>query len=109
MARRQQHARRVIGVHSCHSHLAPRSVSDRRNYAHSLIVASAQGTHHAGRGNKNGAGTLEDVGHYFAFGNTEESLHLDIYGCRKRGCRADGPFNHATAVSYTHLTLPTKA
>ena len=32
----------------------------------------------------------------YAFGNTEESLHLDIYGCRKRGCRADGPFNHAT-------------
>ena len=57
-------------------------------------------THHAGRGNKNGAGTLEDVGHYYAFGNTEESLHLDIYGCRKRGCRADGPFNHATGRGY---------
>ena len=52
--------------------------------------------HRAGRGNCHGAGTLQDVGHYYAFGSTEEHLHLDIYGCEKRGRSSDGPFNHAT-------------
>jgi hypothetical protein len=57
-------------------------------------------SHHAGRGNSKGAGTLQDVGHFYAFGSTEEHLHLDIYGCAKRGRRADGPFNHATGRGY---------
>ena len=56
--------------------------------------------HRAGQGNNDGAGTVEDVGHFYAFGSTEESLHLAVLGCGERGRRGDGPFNHATGRGY---------
>ena len=36
------------------------------------------------------------MGHAFAFGNTEEKLHLKILGCKARGLPTDPPLNHTT-------------
>ena len=51
---------------------------------------------HAGRGSKENGGTIADVGHHFAFGNTEEGIYLHELGCRERGRPSDGHFNHGT-------------
>jgi len=62
----------------------------------SKVVSPFTATHHAGRGTREGGGTASDVGHLYAFGNTEEGLHRTILGCAARGTPADGPFDHAT-------------
>ena len=45
-------------------------------------------------------GTVADVGHLYAFGNTEERLYrIKILGCKGKGTLGvDRPFNHATKV-----------
>jgi hypothetical protein len=53
-------------------------------------------THHAGRGTATFGGTCTDVGHEYAFGNTEELLHVGALGCPERGSSGDGPFNHSS-------------
>ena len=38
-----------------------------------------------------------DVGHLYAFGNTEERYRIKILGCKGKGTLGvDRPFNHAT-------------
>ena len=40
-----------------------------------------------------------DVGHLYAFGNTEERYRIKILGCKGKGTLGvDRPFNHATKV-----------
>ena len=57
-------------------------------------------THHAGRGNNDGDATAADVGHYYAFGSTEEPLRYMTLGCRQRGHK-DGPkFDAATGRGF---------
>ena len=46
------------------------------------------------------AGRVQNVGHLFAFGNTEERLHRDILGCRERDRPADPPFDHNTGKGH---------
>ena len=46
------------------------------------------------------AGGVQNVGHLFAFGNTEERLHRDILGCRERDRPADPPFDHNTGKGH---------
>ena len=48
----------------------------------------------AGRGSDDGGGRPASVGHIYAMGNTEEQARVDNLGCRERGRRCDGPFNH---------------
>ena len=44
-------------------------------------------------------GTVADVGHLYAFGNTEERYRIKILGCKGKGTLGvDRPFNHATKV-----------
>ena len=57
-------------------------------------------THHAGRGSPQNGGTIADVGHDFAFGNTEEGTHLENIGCRSRGRQSDGFFDHTTGKGW---------
>ena len=64
------------------------------------VVSPFTSTVRAGRGNNHGSGTPADVGHYIAFGNTEEHLHRTILGLRRRGRVQDGPFDHATGHGY---------
>jgi hypothetical protein len=57
-------------------------------------------TNHAGRGSLQNGGTITDVGHHFAFGNTEEEMHRENIGLRERGRQSDGFFNHATGKGW---------
>jgi hypothetical protein len=42
---------------------------------------------------------VADVGHLYAFGNTEERYRIKILGCKGKGTLGvDRPFNHATKV-----------
>ena len=50
--------------------------------------------------NKYGSGTVRSDGHLFAHGNTDESYRLGIVGCRKRGRKRDGAFDHATGKGW---------
>ena len=54
---------------------------------------------HAGQGGPRG-GTIADVGHLFAHGNTEEGLRLTNLGCAQRGSPHDPPFDHTTGRGY---------
>ena len=47
---------------------------------------------------------MQNVGHLFAFGNTEERLHRDILGCRERDRPADPPFDNNTGKG--HVAFP---
>ena len=49
-----------------------------------------------GEGTKKGGGKPASVGHLYGFGNTEEFYRVSILGCRERGRKRDGPFNHET-------------
>jgi hypothetical protein len=51
---------------------------------------------HAGRGSAANGGTVSDMGHLVAFGNTEEGLLRTVMGCSERGRPADGPLDHTT-------------
>ena len=53
----------------------------------------------AGQGGPHG-GTVADVGHHFAHGNTEEHLRLVNLGCAQRGHPHDPPFDHTTGRGY---------
>ena len=57
-------------------------------------------TRRAGRGNDQGSGTAQDVGHLYAFGNTEEHARWANLGCKPRGRRQDGPLDHKTGRGY---------
>ena len=54
---------------------------------------------HVGQGGPRG-GTVADVGHLFAHGNTEEALRLSNLGCAQRGSPRDPPFDHTTGHGY---------
>ena len=44
-------------------------------------------------------GTVADVGHLYAFGNTEERYRIKILGCKGKGTLGvDRPFNHTTST-----------
>ena len=52
-----------------------------------------------GKGSVLHGGTVADVGHLYAFGNTEERYRIKILGCKGKGTLGvDRPFNHATKV-----------
>ena len=53
-----------------------------------------------GRGSLQRGGTEQDVGHSYAFGNTEEKARYDNLGCKPRGRRCDGYFNHKTGKGW---------
>ena len=36
----------------------------------------------------------------YAFGNTEEHLKHRVKGCRQRGCRSMGPFDHSNGAGF---------
>jgi hypothetical protein len=48
-----------------------------------------------GKSPKHG-GVPASVGHLYAFGNTEEKFRLKVLGCKGRGRRRDGSFDHKT-------------
>jgi hypothetical protein len=54
----------------------------------------------AGKGSKDGGGKPAKVGHQYAFGNTEEPYRVLVLGCKKRGAKSQGPFNHYTGRGY---------
>ena len=59
------------------------------------VASTLTATRHAGRGTADHGGTIADVGHLYAFGNTEEGLVRTILGCRGKGLPTDGPLDHA--------------
>ena len=59
------------------------------------------GARRAGRGSAQHGGTVTDVGHHSAFGNTEEYYHLQVLGCKERGHPAEPVFDHATGRGWT--------
>ena len=64
-------------------------------------------TRHMGRGSLQRGGTEQDVGHSYAFGNTEEKARYDNLGCKPRGRRCDGYFNHKTGKGWSQATAAT--
>ena len=52
-----------------------------------------------GKGSVLHGGTVADVGHLYAFGNTEERYRIKILGCKGKGVLGvDRPFDHTTKV-----------
>ena len=51
---------------------------------------------HGGRGSKENGGSPQDVGHHYAFGNTEERYRAIILGVKRKGRQRDGALNHKT-------------
>ena len=51
---------------------------------------------HGGRGSKENGGSPQDVGHHYAFGNTEERYRAIILGVKHEGRKRDGALDHAT-------------
>ena len=60
------------------------------------VFSSMTKTRRMGRGSAKRGGTEQDVGHNYAFGNTEGKARYDNLGCKPRGRRCDGYFNHKT-------------
>ena len=60
------------------------------------VFSSMTKTRRMGRGSAKRGGTGQDVGHNYAFGNTEGKARYDNLGCKPRGRRCDGYFNHKT-------------
>jgi len=60
------------------------------------VVSGLRAKHEAGLGSSANGGTPANVGHLFAFGNTEERLRLENLGCEPRGHPSQGYFDHAT-------------
>ena len=64
------------------------------------VFSSMTKTRRMGRGSAKRGGTEQDVGHNYAFGNTEEKARYDNLGCKPRGRRCDGYFNHKTGKGW---------
>ena len=62
----------------------------------SPLVAS----YRAGRGSHDYGGAPATVGDKYAFGSTEESYRVMILGCKERGRKQDGPFDHTTGKGW---------
>ena len=63
------------------------------------VVAPLTKSRRMGKGSVLHGGTVADVGHLYAFGNTEERYRIKILGCKGKGTLGvDRPFNHATKV-----------
>ena len=63
------------------------------------MVAPLTKSRRMGRGSVLHGGTVADVGHLYAFGNTEERYRIKILGCKGKGTLGvDRPFNHTTKV-----------
>ena len=63
------------------------------------MVALLTKSRRMGKGSVLHGGTVADVGHLYAFGNTEERYRIKILGCKGKGTLGvDRPFNHATKV-----------
>ena len=63
------------------------------------VVAPLTKSRRMGRGSVLHGGTVADVGHLYAFGNTEERYRIKILGCKGKGTLGvDRPFNHTTKV-----------
>ena len=60
--------------------------------------------HSKGQGSRKGGGQPATVGHLYAFGSTEEQYRLLVLGCRRRGRKRDGPFNHKTGRGFVEAT-----
>ena len=52
------------------------------------------GSKKVGRGTRAHGGSTASVGHWVAFGNTEEVLRATVYGLKGRGREGDKPFDH---------------
>ena len=52
------------------------------------------GSKKVGRGTRAHGGSTASVGHWVAFGNTEEVLRATVYGLKGRGRKGDEPFDH---------------
>ena len=59
-------------------------------------ISPLRAKHEAGRGSATNGGTPANVGHLFGFGNTEERLRWENYGCAGRGHPSQGFFDHST-------------
>ena len=64
------------------------------------VFSSMTKTRRMGRGSPQRGGTEQDVGHNYGFGNTEEKARYDNLGCKPRGRRCDGYFNHKTGKGW---------
>ena len=64
------------------------------------MVAPFTKSRRMGRGSVLHGGTVADVGHLYAFGNTEERYRIKMFlGCKGKGTLGvDRPFNHTTKV-----------
>ena len=54
----------------------------------------------AGRGSSSCGGNHASVGHLVGFGNTEEQYMSIVFGCKERGRRSEGPFDHGTGKGW---------
>ena len=69
----------------------------------SKVISPFDKTHRAGLGTAAHGGCAADVGHAFAFGNTEERMHLLILGCKARGRPDEPPLDHYTGKGRVHF------
>ena len=69
------------------------------------VISPYDKTQRVGNGTDAHGGSRTDFGHAFAFGNTEEKLHLQIMGCKARGLPSDPPLNHATGEGWVHAHI----
>ncbi|KOO31680.1 NAD-dependent glycerol-3-phosphate dehydrogenase, partial [Chrysochromulina tobinii] len=61
------------------------------------VVAPLTKSRRMGKGSVLHGGTVADVGHLYAFGNTEERYRIKILGCKGKGVLGvDRPFDHTT-------------
>ena len=63
------------------------------------VPSPTTGTHKTsrkGKGTDDKGGSPADVGHMYAFGNTEERYRAAILGVKFKGRKRDGPLNHST-------------
>ena len=68
------------------------------------VVAPLTKSRRMGRGSVLHGGTVADVGHLYAFGNTEERYRIKILGCKGKGTLGvDRPFNHTTVTGHICL------
>ena len=78
------------------------AVTGKHRLSETRVTTPHRGDVRRGVGSRHHGGSVADVGHVFAFGNTLEHQVVKVFGCRARGRPSDPPLDHATGRGCVH-------